>query len=29
MVYNTGNADTTGTADRNKVRGGAYLGIFL
>eukprot|EP00804_Cyclotella_cryptica_P020136 CCRYP_014916-RA/>CCRYP_014916-RA protein AED:0.12 eAED:0.12 QI:288/1/1/1/1/1/4/379/249 len=30
MVYNTGNADTTGTADGNKVRGGfGHIGITV
>ncbi|KAL7520132.1 hypothetical protein ACHAWX_004875 [Stephanocyclus meneghinianus] len=30
MVYNTGNADTTGTADANKIRGGfGHIGITV
>lgn len=29
MVYNTGNADTTGTADGNKIRGGKSVVVFI
>lgn len=29
MVYNTGNADTTGTADGNKIRGGMSVVVFV
>ncbi len=28
-VYNTGNADDTGTADGNKVRGGKKFAVFM
>lgn len=29
MVYNTGNADDTGTADGNKIRGGELVHCVL
>lgn len=29
MVYNTGNADTTGTSDGSKIRGGAFIFVMF